>query len=596
MIIGPPSGFTPRPYQHACINGGDMRRGAGIMPCFARYRSVLAVLATGLGKTEIFLSLARRFLESPKIASDKRVLVMAHRDELVSQPIARGPRFGLQLGREQGDSTAVGKPERVVASTIQTMIRRHQLYRPDEFGLVIVDEAHHAAADDYQTVISYFRDGGAYILGVTATPHRLDGVALGEVFEAAAFNYPILDAVDDGWLVPVRVIRHIIEGLDIEKLGTRGGDLEPGKLGELLAEHALPVARDLVRLAGDRQTIVFCPTVPAAYAQAEALRRFTDARVECAFSGTPAKQKKRGPTAQQDLLKGITTRQDMIDDFRAGKVQFLVNCALYTEGFDAPNARCVALVRPSESASLYVQMVGRGTRPLPGVVDRPELADDPAGRVAAIAASAKPDVLVIDFTVNSEKHTLYGVVDALAGNLTPEERLALAKVELVGDTSIDEAIQKARILAAEEAARHAAELEEMASHSYDVDPYHPVNVLGIRGLRDNPSEARASEKMAKFLTGRGVDNAETLSASTARKLQVTIMARDKNEPRLASFTQAKMLQRAGVPAARTIRMSFETASRLMIELGRNRNVRPSSWDRDPSLGGQAAGGPGSSPR
>ena len=582
MIIGPADGFTPRPYQAACIDGGDPRRGAGIRPCFARYKSVLAVLATGLGKTEIVLSLARRFIESPKTPADKRVLILAHRDELVSSPIRRSHRFGLRLAREQANDTAVGSTERVIASTIQSMARRYQLYRPDEIGLVIVDEAHHICAEDYLEVVNYFQAGGALLLGVTATPQRLDGIALGEVFEAVAYNYPILDAVDDGWLVPVMVRRHIVEGLDLEKLSTRGGDLEPGKLGELLAEHAHIVAKELVDVAGDRATMVFCPTVPAAYAQAEALRRYTSARVECAFSGTPQKRKK---SDQQDLLKGVTTRQDMVDDFRAGKVQYLVNCALYTEGFDAPNTRCIALVRPSESASLYVQMVGRGTRPLPGVVDHPELAGDPAGRRAAIAASAKPDVLVIDFTCNSEKHTLTGVVDALAGNLTPEERLALGKVELVGDKTVDQAVQEARILAAENAARRAEELAELASHSYEVDPFHPVCVFNMKGLRDNPNEKRVSEAMAKYLTRAGVRDAAKLSRSTGTKLQYNIRVREKF--RLASLDQSMALQRAGVPASTTVKMKIHEAGALIAELQRNGKRRPPRWDSDPALGGQA---------
>ena len=581
MIIGPADGFTPRIYQDECIHGN--RRWLGILRCLHKYQKALAVLATGLGKTEIFLYLIRRYLESEKTAPDKRALILAHRKELVGQPIARAHRFGLRLAREQGESTAVGAPERAIASTIQTMIKRYKLYRPDEIGLVVIDEAHHAAADDYKEVIDYFAAAGAYILGFTATPHRLDGIALKEVFEAHAYSYPLLEATDDGWLVPIRAIRRVIDGLDLDKLRSRCGDLPPGALGELLAEHVLPVAKDIVDLAGDRPTIVFCPTVPHAYAQAEALRRYTDARVECAFSGTPKRKQKAN--GQQALLDGVVTREDMIDDFKSGAVQFLVNCELFTEGFDAPNARCIALVRPSESASLVTQMVGRGTRPLPDTVDLPELRDDPAGRVAAIAASNKPDVLVIHFTAKSAKHSLVGPVDALAGNLTTAERLALVNIPLIGELTVDEAIQAARVAAAEQAAREAAELAAHTATSYEIDPFHPVVAMGMKGLRDDPREARASEKMAKFLARNGVENAAALSASTAKKLQGTIIVRDRLH--LASINQSIALQRAGVPTVSTLKMSIIKASSLMAELHQNRGVRPRRWDSDPLLGGQA---------
>ena len=115
------TGFVPRPYQEHAVLGGDPRRGIGIMPAFARYKRVLVVMATGCGKTETFLWVIRRFLESIKTPAEKRAMVLAHRDELMGQPIERAPRFGLRFAREQGPETALGKPERAIASTIQSM-------------------------------------------------------------------------------------------------------------------------------------------------------------------------------------------------------------------------------------------------------------------------------------------------------------------------------------------------------------------------------------------------------------------------------------------------------------------------------------------
>ncbi len=565
MIIGPVTGFVPRPYQEHCINGGDPRRGIGIMPAFARYKRVLAVMATGTGKTELYLSIARRFLESPKTPAGKRVLILAHRDELVSQPIERAPRFGLSIAREQGRESGVGRIERVVASTIQSMEIRLKQYRPDEIGLVIIDEAHHGPAAAYGDLLEYFIH--SYVLGVTATPERLDGVGLGEVFEACAFNYGIEEATEDGWLVPVLPKEVTIDGLDISKLRARMGDLPPGPLGELLAEYALPVAKHIVQHAGDRLTLIFCATVAHAHAQAEALRRYTSERVECLDGGTN---------------KGI--RAEVLADFKAGKVRYLTNAALFLEGMDAPKTSCVAIVRPTKSRGLVTQIVGRGTRALPGTVDRPELRNDPAARRAAIAASAKPNVLVLDFCAQVEQLGLVSVADVLAGKLTPEERLALGKLDICGDKTIDELTQEARKLAAVEAAA-AAELSDSEATVRDIDPFDPANVLCIRDLpRDNPREARCSEKMAAYLGRCGIPKPETISASRARKLQITLGVRQRKN--LASYPQQLALQKAGVPPAKTSRMFYETASQLLDALARNNWQRPRDWENDPRLGGR----------
>lgn len=574
MIIGPVTGFIPRPYQLEALHGGNPQRGPGIIPCFERYRRVLAVLFTGGGKTEIFLALARRYLQHERTGS-KRALLLSHRDELVTQPIERAPRFGLSIGREQGTSSCVGSAHRVISSTIQTMRVRKDQYRPDEIGLVICDEAHHAASETFREVLDYF--GNAFVLGVTATPQRLDGIGLGEVFEAVAYEYPLDQGVADGWLVPVKPWPVKLEGLDLDKLRARAGDLPPEELGTLLAEHAHPVAQHLVKHTSGLPTLAFCATVAHAFAQAEAIRRYTDARVETVWGGTPKGKK------QADMFDGPPVREDIIADFRAGKIGYLISCSTLFEGFDAPNARRIAMIRPTMSQSLLIQAVGRGTRPLPGIVDRPELRDDAAGRVAAIAASDKPEVVVFDYTSTTERLSLVSVADALAGTLTPEERIALGQVELYGDKTVDQALQEARIIAAELAAKHAAEQAELASTSYEIDPFHPVHVLGIKG-HDNRSEPRASEKMAKYLARCGVTSPEKLSASTAKKIQGAIIMREKFG--FASLSTAMTLQRAGVPPASLTKMKLLRASELMIELARNRNVRPRRWDSDPSLGGR----------
>ena len=635
MIIGPVTGFVPRPYQEHAVLGGDPRRGIGIMPAFARYKRVLVVMATGCGKTETFLWVIRRFLESTKTPAEKRAMVIAHRDELVGQPIERAPRFGLRFAREQGPETALGKPERAIASTIQSMTAnrvraaatalgyrfekkrkkdpaqtelapvkrekggkftvwspagaelgrfdieeftkyfkeahpgvptcRMEEYDPNEIGLIVIDECHHAAADDYMKLLEYFIH--AYVLGVTATPGRLDGIGLEEVFEAVAYCYPIEEARPDGWLVDATITEHPIEGLDLSQLRKRAGDLPPEALGELMAEYSMPVAANIVRLAGERPTIVFCATVAHAHSQAAALRRYTDERVEVADGGT-----------DKDV------RRDIVAEFRAGQVRFLVNAMLWTEGFDAPNASCIALVRPTCSRSLLLQCVGRGTRPEPGVVDRPELRNDPAGRVAAIASSNKPNLLVLDFTSQVKVVGLASPADVLAGRLTAEERLALAGIKLVGDKTIDELTREAIRIAAAAAAEAAALSDAVAADAEVLDPWDPSIVLSMKLPRDDPREERCSAKMAAYLGRCGIPKPEAISASRARQLQVGLGVRQRKN--LASYPQQLALQKAGVPPAKTSRMYYDTASKLIEALARNRWQRPRDWEDDPRLGGR----------
>ena len=492
--------------------------------------------------------------------------ILAHRAELVSQPIERSPRFGLALAREQGRESGVGRIERVVASTIQSMSKRLSQYKPEEIGLIIIDEAHHGPANDYSELLEYFIH--SFVLGVTATPERLDGVGLGEVFEACAFNYGIEEATEDGWLVPVLPKEITIDGLDISKMRARMGDLPPGPLGELLAEYALPVAKHIVEQAGDRLTLVFCATVAHAHAQAEALRRYTGERVECLDGGS---------------AKGI--RADVLADFKAGKVRYLTNAALFLEGMDAPKTACVAIVRPTKSRGLLTQICGRGTRPLPGTVDHPELRHDPEARRAAIAASAKPNVLVLDFCAQVEQLGLVSVADVLAGKLTPEERLALGKLDICGDKTIDELTQEARRAAAVEAAAAAA-LSDAEASVRDIDPFNPAVVLSIRDMpRNNASEARCSAKMATYLERQGIANAATLSVSQAKKLGGALGVRAQKH--LSSYRQQVALQKAGVPPSFTSRMSYQTAGDLIAVLASNGWRRPAAWERDPRLGGRA---------
>lgn len=384
-----------RPYQDAAHDA--------VLEAFSRHDSVLVDMATGLGKTVLFTGIAHRWTAG-------RVLVIAHREELIDQAADKigrtlGPgEFGIEMGERQSieGGSLLDKPKVLIAS-VQTMCRerRQAKFNPGEFGLMIIDEAHHAVARSYRDVIDFVRSGNPQckLLGVTATPKRADQLAMGQLFDHVAYSYQIERAVEDGWLVPVRQELIEVEGLDFSNVKTVAGDLNEGELEAILTEeknlHA--IARPTLDKAGDRPALLFCVSVAHARLMAAILNRYKPYSAEFLSGETPKEM-----------------RREVIGRYRSGKLQFLCNCALFLEGFDAPNTALVVMGRPTKSLALYTQVLGRGTRPLPGIVDDPALVDA-AGRREAIATSAKPSMTVLDFVGNSGRHKIITSYDVLAG-------------------------------------------------------------------------------------------------------------------------------------------------------------------------------------
>lgn len=330
-----------------------------------------------------------------------RVLMVAHREELIRQSADKFERVtGSLCGVEMADERS-GHVGPVAVATVQTLQARLGKFRPNTVGLLMIDEAHHAIAGSYRKVIAHFTEGNpaCRVLGVTATPKRADDLAMGQVFGHCCFDYGIAAAVEDGWLVPVvqRAIR--CKGLDFSKCRQTAGDLNEGDLDEIVREEKVlhEVCSPLIREAGDRPTLVFAVTVAHAHALAAVIDRY-----------------RPGSAVAMDGKTDREVRRRQVARFKNREYQFLVNCGLFLEGFDAPATQAVAMARPTKSLALYTQVLGRGTRPLPGVVDGEGL--DTAGtRRAAIANSDKSHMLVLDFVGNSGRHKIVTAQDVLGG-------------------------------------------------------------------------------------------------------------------------------------------------------------------------------------
>lgn len=341
---GPETRPTLRPYQREAIDAVLRARRRGV-------RRMLVSLPTGAGKTVIFAELAR--------LAKRQVLVLAHREELLLQAQEKLARvLGDGVVALERASERAPRGARVVVASLRSLHaeRLTELLAGRDFGLVVYDECHHAAAEDNQRVLrqlgAFEPDWEGTLLGVTATTERGDGQGLDGVFEEIVYSQTLPDLIDAGYLVPLRGFR-IATGADLTRLSAAGLDFQEEELAEVvdIEERNALVARSIQELARDRRTIAFCVTVNHARHLAQALN----------LLGVPA------GLVHGDLARDV--RASELAAFRAGRLQVLTNVGVLTEGFDDPGVSCVAMARPTRSAGLYAQCVGRGTRLAPGKRD-----------------------------------------------------------------------------------------------------------------------------------------------------------------------------------------------------------------------------------
>jgi superfamily II DNA or RNA helicase len=499
--------LTPRSYQvKACTDA---------IAKLNEHRSTLVVSPTGTGKTVTFAEIALRW------PSDMgRVLVLAHRSELIDQACEKiefhcGERPTVEQAQNRDRRGFDGWQSKVVVGSVQTLSKPDRLrtLNPREFGLVVCDEAHHGTAQTYLRIFDHMLRGNPdlRLLGVTATPERADGVGLGAplkwgdgerrpLFDSVAFKYELAAAIRDGWLVDIEQQFVTVQGLNFAEIRTVAGDLHEGQLEAAMMgvadartvedqkKQEAVLHRTLaptVELAAGRPTLGFCVTVKHAQAMARIAPNY-GIKAECVHGGTPPDDRKRA-----------------INRFKAGEC-WLFGVGVFTEGFDAPNCAVVAMYRPTLSKGLYTQVLGRGTRPLPGIVDGPET---PEERRAAIAASAKPRMTVLDFVGNSGKHTLVSSADILAGTSPPAvitaAKLAVQKASKGGPAkSMLEAIEEAKVKAEEKRkAEEDRRTKLKASVTYKARTVNPFAGETYTREQQETQVARggASDKQVQFL-------------------------------------------------------------------------------------------------
>ena len=346
-----------RPYQHDCIRavldaleGGQTRQ--------------LVTLPTGTGKTVVFADLAAR--------ARRPVLVVAHRDELLKQAAAKAVAAGVKpdtIGKVKADRNELEAG--FVVASVQTLHRRLDQVPTGAFGMVVVDEAHHALATTYRKVIDYFTP--RLLLGVTATPDRGDGKGLAEIFgPEPVYSYPLKQAILDGWLCRPRQWA-IRSDCSLAGVHTRCGDFVTGELSRAVNTEARNrvIVESWKKHSAGRPTVAFTVDVQHAKDLAAMFGRH-GLRAESIHGKTPEDERAR-----------------LLADIEAHRIDVLTNCALLTEGWDCPPLSCIVMARPTKSRALYAQCIGRGLRTHPG----------------------KDNCIILDLADNSTRHRLISVFD-----------------------------------------------------------------------------------------------------------------------------------------------------------------------------------------
>lgn len=336
-----------RPYQEVAINDAA--------DALDKHGNTLVVAPTGAGKTIMLSALVGK-----RRGVSKDVLILQHRDELVSQNSTKFQRVNPELSASYVNASQKDWSGDAVFAMVQTLSRQNNLERMPKVDLIVVDEAHHTVADTYQRIINAAKNAneGVQVVGFTATPNRGDKKGLRDVFTNCSHQIEIATLIREGFLVPPKTFVVDVGVQDeLREVRKTASDFDMADVEKIMNRRAINkrVVEEWKDKAGDRKTIVFCSTIRHAE---DVCEEFVGQGVNAAVvtGNTPSDE-----------------REEILHDLAHGETQVVVNVAVLTEGFDAPPVSCVVLTRPCSYKSTMVQMIGRGLRTVdqeefPGVV------------------------------------------------------------------------------------------------------------------------------------------------------------------------------------------------------------------------------------
>jgi DNA repair protein RadD len=318
-----------RPYQETGVAETRARFADGL-------QRVLYQAPTGSGKTVLFA-----YIVANAVSRGNRVFILGHRDEIVTQ-IAKAL---TALGGAHG-IIAAGYPEEPIFSvqiaSVMTLVRRLERIPPPD--LLVIDEAHHAVAGTWMKILAALPK--ARVLGVTATPERLDGKGLGDVFETLVLGPSVSELIEQKFLARFTAFAPE-RSPDLSSVKTRMGDFMLEQLSETMSKGVIvnQAVDEYVRLCPGVPAIAFCVDIRHS-------ERVRDAFIARGYRA-----------AHVDGETPATERKALIAALGTGEVQILCNCGLISEGLDVPTVTAAILLRPTKSLALYLQQVGRILRP-----------------------------------------------------------------------------------------------------------------------------------------------------------------------------------------------------------------------------------------
>ena len=338
-----------RPYQEICNT-------SVIAAYDQNWHQQIVSMATGTGKTWAFSALYERI----KSRLPGQMLVLAHTEELVDQNInaMREVNPSLQVDKEMSTHKADPSLADVICASVGTLGRlntsRLAKYDMSKWDKVIVDEAHHTPANSYMNILEAFgvlKDGtNKLLLGVTATPERMDGKALGAIYKKLTYVYSLRQAIDDGYLVKVRGYK-ITTGTNLSNVSIEGGDFNKIELEQAIdsPERNKQVVDAWLERCENRKTVVYAGGIEHAKHLAEAFQE----------RGIPANY----------IHGGSPDRKELLEWHRNTAGSVLVNAQLLIEGYNDPSISCIVIAAPTASSVKFTQMCGRATRLYPGKTD-----------------------------------------------------------------------------------------------------------------------------------------------------------------------------------------------------------------------------------
>lgn len=494
------------------------------------HKRTLLVLPTGCGKTVVFCKLSEE-----EVASGHRVLILAHREELLNQAADKMEKVtGLGCAREKASDSCLGSWYRITVGSVQTLQREKRLaaFPQDYFDTIIIDEAHHALAAGYQTVLEHFCT--ANVLGVTATPDRGDKRDLGKYFDSLAYEYTLPQAIREGYLVPIKALTMPLK-LDLSGVRMTSGDYNAGDVGNALDPYLHQIAQTIAQHCADKKTVVFLPLVATA-------QKLRDLLIE------------EGMRAAE--VNGESDdRTEVLQAFDRGDYNVLCNAMLLTEGWDCPTVDCVIVLRPTKSRALYCQMVGRGTRLAPG----------------------KDHLLLLDFLWMTDRHQLCRpahllaksneVADAMTKRLEDaamegeQTEMDLSELEAKGESDVVRQREEALAKELEQMKHRKKALVDPLQFELSIQAEDLSGYVPTFGWECEPASKHQLERLEHF----GIFPDEIDSAGKASMILDKLQQRRAaglTTPKQIRFLESRGFQHVGT-------WSFEAANKMITRISAN---------------------------